>query len=152
MPAHRWYAIADGTTDGRRRARPAAVHDRRPGRASSRPRPTPAITIVEGAGGPRSPLAADGDSVRLGRALDADAVVLVAPAGLGTINAVRLSAAALRAGRAAATRLVVALNRFDGDDDLHRRNHGWLAGEGFHLVTDPGRAGRRADALADRVD
>ena len=34
-------------------------------------------------------------------------------------------------------RLVVALNRYDADDDLHRRNHGWLAAEGFHLVTTP---------------
>ena len=45
-------------------------------------------------------------------------------------------------GGCAPARLLVALNRYDADDDLHRRNHGWLAGEGFHLVTDPGRARR----------
>lgn len=95
-----------------------------------------AVTIVEGAGGPRSPLAADGDSVSLGRAIGADIVVLVAPAGLGTINAVRLATAALRDGLDGA-RALVALNRYDADDDLHRRNHGWLAGEGFVLVTAP---------------
>jgi dethiobiotin synthetase len=95
---------------------------------------TGAITIVEGAGGPRSPLADDGDTVALARAVAAEVVVLVAPAGLGTINAVRLSTAALTDLDA---RVVVALNRYDAADDLHRRNHGWLAGEGFHLVTAP---------------
>ncbi len=94
------------------------------------------VRLVEGAGGPRSPLADDGDTVSLGRALDADVVVLVAPAGLGTINAVRLSAAPFRTDHPDA-RLVVALNHYDADDDLHRRNHGWLAAEGFHLVIDP---------------
>jgi dethiobiotin synthetase len=101
------------------------------------PPPDAAVTLVEGAGGPCSPLAADGDSVSLGSAIGADIVVLVAPAGLGTINAVRLSAAPFENGLAGSPRLVVALNRFDGDDDLHRRNHGWLAADGFRLVTDP---------------
>jgi dethiobiotin synthetase len=95
-----------------------------------------ALRLVEGAGGPRSPLAADGDTVSLGRAIGADVVVLVAPAGLGTINAVRLSAAPFRADHPDA-RLIVGLNHYDADDELHRRNHGWLAAEGFHLVTDP---------------
>jgi dethiobiotin synthetase len=101
------------------------------------------ITIVEGAGGPRSPLAADGDSVTLARALPADTVVLVAPAGLGTINAVRMSADALRAGVGEDLRLVVALNHYDADDDLHRRNLGWLAGLGLDVVLTPAElAGR----------
>jgi len=91
-----------------------------------------ATTIVEGAGGPRSPLAADGDTVDLARALGATVVVLVADAGLGTINAVRLSAEALRG-----LSLLVVLNRFDPADALHRRNHAWLAAAGFRLVTDP---------------
>ncbi len=95
------------------------------------------IRVVEGAGGPRSPLAADGDTVSLGTAIGADTVVLVAPAGLGTINAVRLATAALRADGPAPARVIVALNRYDADDDLHRRNHGWLAGEGHRLVTTP---------------
>ena len=103
-----------------------------------------AITIIEGAGGPRSPIAADGDSISLGRAFDVDVVVLVAPAGLGTINAVRLCdrGVADRAGRPRGS--LVAMNRFDGEDELHRRNHGWLADEGFHLVTNPADL---ADAL-----
>ncbi|MCZ7536657.1 MAG: AAA family ATPase [Acidimicrobiia bacterium] len=66
------------------------------------------LVLVEGAGGPRSPLADDGDTVDLAGALRPDAVVLVADAGLGTINAVRLCAGAL-----ADHRLIVALNRFD---------------------------------------
>ena len=101
------------------------------------PAPEGAITIVEGAGGPHSPLAGDGDSVTLAVAIGATDVVLVAPAGLGTINAVRLSSSAFPAGGLVDARLVVALNRYDADDDLHRRNHGWLAAAGFTLVTSP---------------
>jgi dethiobiotin synthetase len=82
--------------------------------------------------------------VSVARALDADIVVLVAPAGLGTINAVRLSADALSDGRETGARLVVALNRYDADDDLHRRNHGWLMGDDLHLVLSPAEL---ADAL-----
>jgi dethiobiotin synthetase len=79
-------------------------------------------TFVEGAGGPRSPLADDGDTIDLARALPTAAVVLVADAGLGTINAVRLCAAQL----APSWPLVVALNRYDAADDLHARNAEWL--------------------------
>lgn len=105
-----------------------------------------AVRIVEGAGGPRSPLAVDGDTVSLGRALDADIVVLIAPAGLGTINAVRLAVAPFHSDHPDA-RLVVGLNHYDADDDLHRRNHGWLAAEGLHLVTSPAEL---AEALTHR--
>jgi len=100
------------------------------------PAPEAALTFVEGAGGPRSPLASDGDNLAFARAISAAVVVLVAPAGLGTINAVRVSADALAAAEIDA-RLLVALNRFDADDDLHRRNHGWLAGAGFLLAVTP---------------
>jgi dethiobiotin synthetase len=135
-PAHRWYAVPMAppmAADVLGRP-PFTIAD-----LASELAPTPgaAVTLVEGAGGPCSPLAADGDSVSFGRAVGADTVVLVAPAGLGTINAVRLSAAPFTPGAEDAPRLLVALNRFDGDDDLHRRNHGWLAAAGFHLVTDP---------------
>ena len=54
------------------------------------------LGLVEGVGGPRSPIAADGDTVDLRGHIRPDVVVLVADAGLGTINAVRLSADALR--------------------------------------------------------
>jgi dethiobiotin synthetase len=78
---------------------------------------------VEGVGGPRSPIAADGDGVDLCRALAPDVVVLVGDAGLGTINAVLLSAGPYAA---LGHDPVVVLNRYDADDDLHRRNRGWL--------------------------
>jgi len=91
------------------------------------------MTFVEGAGGPRSPLADDGDTVDLAAALPTDAVVLVAGAELGTINAVRLCAAQL-----APWPLIVALNRYDSANDLHVRNARWLqTREGLEVVTDP---------------
>jgi dethiobiotin synthetase len=91
-----------------------------------------AVGLVECAGGVRSPLAADGDAPALAEALQPERVVLVADAGLGSINAVRLATAAL-AGWA----LSVVLNRFDPGDDLHQRNRAWLAErDGFHVVID----------------
>ena len=93
----------------------------------------PALVVVEGAGGPRSPLASDGDTVDLAAALAPDAVVLVADAGLGTINAVRLCADALGVHR-----LIVALNRFDSSDEIHALNLSWLRDRaGLEVVTDP---------------
>src|SRR5262249_58650903 len=49
------------------------------------------VGLVEGAGGPRSPMARDGDNVTLACAVGPDVVLLVADARLRTINAVRLS-------------------------------------------------------------
>lgn len=95
--------------------------------------PDVAVGWVEGVGGPRSPLADDGDTVDLAGAIKPDLVVLVADAGLGTVNAVR-SAAAPFGGVA----LTVALNRFDPDDALHHENHRWLTErERFAVVTAP---------------
>jgi dethiobiotin synthetase len=91
-----------------------------------------AVGLVECAGGVRSPLAADGDALALAEALQPERVVLVADAGLGTINAVRLAAAALEGWRVS-----VVLNRFDATLDLHQRNRAWLAGRGgLHVVVD----------------
>ena len=81
--------------------------------------------LVELVGGVLSPHAPDGDGIDLTRRIGPDLVVLVAHAGLGTINDVRLSVAALRA---VAAPVVVMLNRFDPSDDLHCRNREWLAG------------------------
>lgn len=105
------------------------------------PAPGAAFVLVEGAGGPRSPLASDGDTVDLARVLGVDLVIVVADAGLGTINAVRCCTEVLRGFEVA-----VALNRFDPADDLHRRNRTWLEDAGFHVYAEPGGL---ADALAE---
>lgn len=97
------------------------------------PVPEPAIGWVETVGGPRSPIASDGDSVDLCAALDPDLVVVVADAGLGTINAVRLSVAAFTGNDVA-----VFLNRYDASDELHARNRAWLTDrEGLRVATAP---------------
>lgn len=88
------------------------------------------LGLVEGAGGVASPLAADGDSAALARALGADRVVLVADPALGAINSVRLSVAALPPRP-----VVVHLNRFDPLDDLQRRNLAWLQEQDGLTVT-----------------
>ena len=94
--------------------------------------PPGAIVLVESVGGVRSPLAVDGDTVTLVAALPA-LVVLVADAELGTINLVRLSHDVLLAHR-----VVVYLNRYDPDNELHVRNHDWLVTRmGLEVVTDP---------------
>lgn len=85
---------------------------------------------VETVGGPRSPVAGDGDSAGLAAALAPDLVVLVADAGLGVINAVLLCVPVLP------TPVVVVLNRFDGSD-LHRRNRAWLTDAGLEVVVHP---------------
>ena len=103
------------------------------------PDPEPAVRWVELVGGPRSPIAVDGDGVDLTTRLRPDAVVLVADAGLGTINAVRLCVDSL-----AGFDTVVLLNRFDGGDDLQRRNHAWLVDAGYQVLTS-------VDALADHL-
>lgn len=98
------------------------------------------VGLVETAGGLRSPLAADGDCLDLCAALRPDVVVLVADAGLGTINAVRLTFDVLGpALDPSPTSLVVVLNRYDADMDLHRRNREWLQGrDGLTVVALPG--------------
>ncbi|HEY6641095.1 dethiobiotin synthase [Povalibacter sp.] len=79
------------------------------------------IGLVETVGGLLSPLAHDGDSVDLITRLQPDRIVLVADAGLGTLNAVRLSLACL-----APLTATVMLNRFDAGNELHRLNRAWL--------------------------
>ena len=94
-----------------------------------------AITFVEGAGGLRSPMAHDGDNRDLARALAPDLILVVAEAGLGTINLVRLTVEALDPLDIA---VVVALNRFDPDDAVHAANLGWLRDrDRLRVVTDP---------------
>ena len=106
------------------------------------------VGLVETVGGVRSPIAHDGDCASLVLALGPDLVVLVADAGLGTINAVRLAAGAL-----APLPVVVLLNRFDGADELHERNRRWLAErDGYEVVTTVGALAERVHSSSTRVD
>jgi dethiobiotin synthetase len=91
------------------------------------------VGLVEGAGGPRSPLAHDGDNVALARAISADTILLVADAGLGTINAVRMSVDAF-----GGVPVVVVLNRYNTHEPVHRANRDWLGGRcGLDVVVGP---------------
>ena len=103
----------------------------------------PDLGLVELAGGVRSPAAEDGDGVDLTALLAPDLVLVVADAGLGTINAVRMTVDALGSPGGTDAPVAVHLNRFDGGSDLHRRNRDWLADRcGYRVTTD-------LDALAD---
>ena len=102
------------------------------------------VGLVETAGGVRSPIAADGDVAAFVRLLAPDVTLLVAEAGLGTINSVRLSLEALDSSRC-----VVLLNRFDRSIDLHRRNLQWLVErDRLTVLTDPVAAAERLLALS----
>jgi dethiobiotin synthetase len=81
------------------------------------------VGLVEGIGGPRSPLADDGDTVDLTAALRPELVVVVAGGELGAINSVRLTAAPF-AGLAS---VVVALNRYDETSPVQVANRAWLS-------------------------
>jgi len=107
--------------------------------------PNRGVVVVEGVGGPRSPLAGDGDTVDLAAAVGADEVLLVAEAGLGAINAVRLAAAAF----ARAAPLTVVLNRYDPTDRLHRANLAWLRDRcGLRVLVDAADLAARLAASA----
>lgn len=98
------------------------------------------IGLIETVGGPRSPAAADGDSVTMALELHPDTSILVADSGLGVINAVRLCAPALDM----CCPFIVFMNRFDDASDLHRRNLACLTDDGFDVVTSLGQ-------LLDRI-
>jgi dethiobiotin synthetase len=138
-PGHRWYGVAMAPPMA------AAVTDRDPFtitdllRELQWPAPEPEVRWVETVGGPRSPIAFDGDSVDLCDALRPDLAVLVADAGLGTINAVRLSVDAM-----AEHRTIVVLNHFDPGDDLQALNLAWLTDrERLEVVTSPSELAHR---------
>jgi dethiobiotin synthetase len=98
------------------------------------------VGLVETAGGLRSPLAANGDCLAFCQAISPDLVLVVADAELGTINSVRMTVDAL--GPMAVPVLVV-LNRFEPDRDLHVRNLDWLRDrDELAVVTVPGEMDR----------
>lgn len=99
--------------------------------------------FLETAGGLRSPIAEDGDCLALVVAVMPDVIVLVADAGLGTLNSVRLTMDALVRLPAAT---VVVLNRFDVGSELHQRNRAWLLDrDGIVVFTSPGDEKRLAE-------
>jgi dethiobiotin synthetase len=122
-PPHRWYevAMAPPMAAARLGRPPFKIADLM-GELAWLEEPVE-VGLVETAGGVRSPIADNGDCVALCEAIAPDIVLLVADAGLGTINSVRLSVGALRTLESDA---VVVLNRFDSRDELHQRNRDWL--------------------------
>jgi dethiobiotin synthetase len=139
-PPHRWYTVAMAppmAADALGLAAPT-LHEL----VAEITWPDTAMQVgwVETVGGPRSPIGSDGDAVDLAGALDPDVVLLVADAGLGTVNNVRLGVDVF-----APRPVVVFLNRFDADDDLHRRNLDWLrTRERLEVIVD-------LEALSNRV-
>lgn len=111
--------------------------------------PSPPVDVgwVETVGGPRSPLASDGDGIDLARALRADRLVLVADAALGTLNNVRLCVDALAVLQVP---VAVFLNRYDPSNDLHVANLAWLRDtDGLEVHTDPAAlAARLGEAVS----
>jgi dethiobiotin synthetase len=122
-PRHRWYGepMAPPMAATALGLAPPRLSELVDEVGSSWPDPPVDHGIVEGAGGVASPLADDGDSADLAAALGADAVVVVADAGLGVIGLVRLAV-----GRLAPAPVVVFLNRFDAGSPLHEANRSWL--------------------------
>lgn len=110
------------------------------------------VGLIELAGGVRSPQASDGDATDVAGALDPDLVLLVADAGLGCLNGVRLSVDALGrpSGGGPASGPVVVMNRFDPGDELHCRNRTWLVDrDRYRVVTMPGEVEELADLVVD---
>jgi dethiobiotin synthetase len=150
-PAHRWYPVAmappmAADALGREPVRVAdLVHET----ASSwhdplLPSGVAEVGLVELAGGTWSPIAHDGDGIAFSAAVAPDVVVLVADAGLGTLNAVRPAVAAL----AVVAPVLVLLNRYDRSAELHRRNLAWLREhDGIDATTTVGELAAR---LLDR--
>jgi dethiobiotin synthetase len=137
-PPHRWYAraLAPPMAADALGAPPFTVTDLL---AELRWPDGAGVGLVEGAGGPRSPIAADGDNVALSNAIAPDQVLLVADAELGAINAVRMSVDAF-----AGAPVVVVLNRYDAANPVHRANRDWLAGrDGFDVLDGPDAAAVR---------
>jgi dethiobiotin synthetase len=130
-PAHRWYEramappmAADALVKPRIDLADLIEELRWPAHAD--------VGLVETVGGVLSPLAHDGSSFDLLRLLEPDDVLLVADAGLGTINAIRLSLQILTPYR-----VQILLNRYDAANELHRLNAEWLRDrDGLRIALD----------------
>jgi dethiobiotin synthetase len=100
--------------------------------AELRWQPAAQFRLLETAGGLRSPIAHDGDNLELLKLVQPSHVLLIADAGLGTINSVRLCMSQLTHWHT-----TVLLNRFDASNDLHQRNREWLGvRDGLDVIAD----------------
>lgn len=129
-PAHRWYPVpmappmaADALGRSRIRLDELIAELRWSERMD--------LALIETAGGLCSPIAHDADNLQLIECFAPEKVLLIADAGLGTLNSVRLCLRAL-----GAIPTIVFLNRFDAGNDLHQRNAMWLKEEGVQLAVD----------------
>lgn len=105
------------------------------------------VGFVETAGGLRSPIADDGDCLAFVVAAMPDVVLLVADAGLGTLNSVRLTMDVLVRLPA---QLAVVLNRFDEGSELHQRNRSWLRDrDDMQVFSVPGDEKHLAEVVRD---
>jgi dethiobiotin synthetase len=143
-PPHRWYEVAMAPLMAAEvLGRPPFSLDELVGEITWPTAPPVDVGLLETAGGVRSPMTSDGgDTVDVATAVGPDLIVLVADAGLGTINAVRLCLAPLDSFRVA-----VFLNRYDERDELCRRNREWLSSyTGARVVTEIPQLARAAVA------
>ncbi len=136
-PQHRWYELALAPPIAAELLGRPSYSDGE--LAAEHGDPLADVVWVETVGGPLSPMTFDGDSASTARWLHPHVVVLVADAGLGAINAVRLAAIPF-AGR----NVVVFLNRY-ADVAVCRTNLIWLRTNGFTVTTD-------VEALAQLIE
>ena len=102
--------------------------------------PGSGIVTVEGVGGWRSPLAADGDTRALARLVRPDLVILVTGGELGAIHAVRSCMDTIDEWPA-----TVFMNRFQPAHQVAESNLAWLRDrDGFDVVTEIGILAERA--------
>ncbi len=144
-PAHRWYEVPYAPPMAANALNRPVMFNKDLLEELVWPYPRVSLGVVEMAGGVMSPIANDHDEDQLDfiRALEPDRLILVADAGLGTVNAIRLSYRALvrglgRGGPGDQDWMVIVLNRFDAECELHQLNDNWLAmNDGLHAMTSP---------------
>lgn len=135
-PAHRWYPVPMAPPMAADVLNQARI--RLDALIAETPWPNADLALIETAGGLCSPIAHDADNLALIERLAPTKILLVADAGLGTLNSVRLCLRAL-----GSMPTVVYLNRFDAANDLHRRNWEWLNEERVQLARDVAEAMER---------
>jgi dethiobiotin synthetase len=152
-PPHRWYEVPFAPPM-------AAEHLGRPPILQAEleaeicwPEPAAHLGLVELAGGVASPISSDRHAMEMVADIAPDHVLLVADAGLGAINAVRLCVDCIAKGLGDSTPVVVLMNRFDARDELHGRNARWLEDvDGLEVVTSSsGDTENVARSLRDRL-